>query len=140
VVWLDLSWPLKDEEDETLDMKPPAVDYASLKRKGSRKVDDDDGRNDNDNENDDNNESRGADAKKPPDAAGPKQLPFAMAGGDDPDDESSTSTSGSSSSGDDSSDDDDDDDRDRDEQLVHDLETDTEWQIDQLDDGTTYDR
>jgi hypothetical protein len=63
-----------------------------------------------------------------------------MAGGDDPDDESSTSTSGSSNSDDDSSDDDDDDDRDRDKQLVHDLETDTEWQIDQLDDGTTYDR
>jgi hypothetical protein len=65
-----------------------------------------------------------------------------MAGGDDPDDESSTSTSGSSSSGDDSADYDDDNhnDRDLDKQLLPNLETNTDAQINQLDDGTMYDR
>jgi hypothetical protein len=92
----------EEEEDEALDKKPQAIDYASQQREDS----------DEDVDEDELNEQGGGTEKPAPKAFGPKQLPFAIGGGDDPSDASSESSSSEDSS---------DDDRDRDEQLAHDL-------------------
>jgi hypothetical protein len=68
---------IEEEEDEDLDMKAPAIDYAYQCRKES----------DND-ANEEDDPKHGGGAEKPaPKVFGPKQLPFAIGGGDDPDDD-----------------------------------------------------